>query len=284
MHDASSQPSTPPPGAAPDWTVPQDWSRYTPEEHAVWDTLYARQSAMLQDRAAPAFLRGIDVLKMSRPGIPDFKELSERLTALTGWRVAAVPGLVPDEVFFRHLANRTFVAGRFIRRPDQLDYLQEPDVFHDLFGHVPLLSDPTFADYMQAYGEGGLRSLSFGSLEQLARLYWYTVEFGLIRDSGGLKLYGAGIVSSFGESHFALEDASPNRIGFDLKRVMRTHYRIDDYQQTYFVIDSFADLLRQTLETDFAPLYADLAKASELPPEAVEQTDDVLHLGSQTHS
>ena len=284
MHDASSQPSAPPPGAAPDWTVPQDWSRYTPEEHAVWDTLYARQSAMLQDRAAPAFLRGIDVLKMSRPGIPDFKELSERLTALTGWRVAAVPGLVPDEVFFRHLANRTFVAGRFIRRPDQLDYLQEPDVFHDLFGHVPLLSDPTFADYMQAYGEGGLRSLSFGSLEQLARLYWYTVEFGLIRDGGGLKLYGAGIVSSFGESHFALEDASPNRIGFDLKRVMRTHYRIDDYQQTYFVIDSFADLLRQTLETDFAPLYADLAKASELPPEAVEQTDDVLHLGSQTHS
>jgi len=284
MHDASSQPSAPPPGAAPDWTIPQDWSRYSAEEHAVWDTLYARQSAMLQDRAAPAFLRGIDVLKMSRPGIPDFEELSERLTALTGWRVAAVPGLVPDEVFFRHLANRTFVAGRFIRRPDQLDYLQEPDVFHDLFGHVPLLSDPTFADYMQAYGEGGLRSLSFGSLEQLARLYWYTVEFGLIRDGGDLKLYGAGIVSSFGESHFALEDSSPNRIAFDLKRVMRTRYRIDDYQQTYFVIDSFADLLRQTLETDFAPLYADLAKVSELPPEAVEEADDVLHRGLQTHT
>jgi phenylalanine-4-hydroxylase len=284
MHDASSQPSAPPPGAAPDWTIPQEWSRYTPDEHAVWDTLYARQSDMLRDRAAPAFLRGIDVLKMSRPGIPDFEELSERLTALTGWRVAAVPGLVPDEVFFRHLANRTFVAGRFIRRPDQLDYLQEPDVFHDLFGHVPLLSDPTFADYMQAYGEGGLRSLSFGSLEQLARLYWYTVEFGLIRDGAALKLYGAGIVSSFGESHFALEDASPNRIGFDLKRVMRTRYRIDDYQQTYFVIDSFADLLRQTLETDFAPLYADLAVATELSPEAVEPTDNVLHRGLQTHS
>jgi len=284
MHDASSQLTAPPPGAESDWTIPQDWSRYTPAEHALWDTLYARQSTMLRDRAAPAFLRGIDVLKMSRPGIPDFEELSARLTALTGWRVAAVPGLVPDEVFFRHLANRTFVAGRFIRRPDQIDYLQEPDVFHDLFGHVPLLSDPTFADYMQAYGEGGLRSLSFGSLERLARLYWYTVEFGLIRDGAGLKLYGAGIVSSFGESHFALEDASPNRIAFDLKRVMRTRYRIDDYQQTYFVIDSFADLLRQTLETDFAPLYAELATAAELAPEAVEKTDKVLHLGLQTHA
>ena len=274
----------PPPGAASDWTIPQDWSRYSNDEHALWDKLFARQSAMLQGRAAPAFLRGIDVLKMSRPGIPDLNELNKRLMDLTGWRVAAVPGLVPDDVFFRHLANRTFVAGRFIRRADQIDYLQEPDVFHDLFGHVPLLSDPTFADYMQAYGEGGLRSLSFGSLEQLARLYWYTVEFGLIRDGGDLKLYGAGIVSSFGESHFALEDASPNRIAFNLKRVMRTRYRIDDYQQTYFVIDSFADLLRQTLETDFAPLYADLARAKELAPEAVEQADKVLHLGLQTHS
>ena len=284
MHDASSQLTAPPPGAASDWTIPQDWGRYTVDEHALWDTLYARQTAMLQGRAAPEFLRGIEVLKMSRPGIPDFEELSERLMALTGWRVAAVPGLVPDEVFFRHLANRTFVAGRFIRRADQIDYLQEPDVFHDLFGHVPLLSDPTFADYMQAYGEGGLRSLSFGSLEQLARLYWYTVEFGLIRSGAVLKLYGAGIVSSFGESHFALEDASPNRIAFDLKRVMRTRYRIDDYQQTYFVIDSFADLLRQTLETDFAPLYAALATAPELPPEAVEISDKVLHQGLQTHS
>ncbi len=273
-----------PPGAAADWTIPQDWASYTPDEHARWDALFARQSEMLKGRAVPSFLRGIDTLKMTKPGIPDFEELSERLTNLTGWRVVAAPGLVPDDVFFRHLANRTFVAGRFIRSADQIDYLQEPDVFHDLFGHVPLLADPTFADYMQAYGEGGLRSLGFDALDHLARLYWYTVEFGLIRDGGDLKLYGAGIVSSFGESHFALEDASPNRIGFDLKRVMRTRYRIDDYQQTYFVIDSFADLLRQTLETDFAPLYADLATASELSPEAVENADEVLHLGLQTHS
>ena len=274
----------PPPGAAADWTIPQNWASYTADEHARWDALFARQSEMLKDRAVPAFLRGVDTLKMTRPGIPDFTELSERLTSLTGWRVVAAPGLVPDEVFFRHLANRTFVAGRFIRSADQIDYLQEPDVFHDLFGHVPLLADPVFADYMQAYGEGGLRSLGFDALDRLARLYWYTVEFGLVRDGGDLKLYGAGIVSSFGESHFALEDASPNRIGFDLKRVMRTRYRIDDYQQTYFVIDSFADLLRQTLETDFAPLYEDLATMSELAPEAVAAEDVVIHRGLQTHS
>jgi phenylalanine-4-hydroxylase len=280
----ASKPAIPPPGASADWIIPQAWASYTAQEHATWDRLFQRQSRLLPGRAAPEFLAGLDVLRMSRPGIPDFKELSERLTALTGWRVVAVPGLVPDEDFFRHLANRTFVAGRFIRRPDQLDYLQEPDVFHDVFGHVPLLANPVFADYMQAYGEGGLRSLEFGAMHQLARLYWYTVEFGLIRHDGDLRLYGAGIVSSFGESHFALEDASPNRIALDLKRVMRTLYRIDDYQQTYFVIDSFEDLLRRTLETDFAPLYAALAGASDIATDAVLSEDTVIHRGSQAYA
>jgi len=270
--------------ASEDWIIPQAWADYTPQEHATWDTLFARQSAMLRDRAAPAFLNGLDVLKMSHPGVPDFEELSERLRALTGWTVKAVPGLVPDEVFFRHLANRTFVAGRFIRTPRQIDYLQEPDVFHDVFGHVPLLSDPVFADYMQAYGEGGLRAGSLGALKRLARLYWYTVEFGLVRHPQGLRLFGAGIVSSYGESVFALDDPSPNRIGFDLRRVMRTQYRIDDYQQTYFVIDSFEDLLRQTLETDFAPLYAGLETAPDLAPDAVIATDLVLNRGDQSYA
>jgi phenylalanine-4-hydroxylase len=274
----------PPPGAAPDWTIPQDWTGYTEVEHATWDRLFARQVEMLQPRASAAFLRGVDVLRLSRPGIPDFEELSDRLKDLTGWRVVAVPGLVPDEDFFRHLANRTFVAGRFIRRPDQLDYLEEPDVFHDVFGHVPLLADPVFADYLQAYGEGGLRSLSFDSLDHLARLYWYTVEFGLIREGADLKLFGAGIVSSFGESRFALNSPSPNRIGFDLRRVMRTRYRIDDFQQTYFVIDSFEDLLAQTLETDFAPLYGELATLSDLAPEAVLPADRVIQRGDQSYA
>jgi phenylalanine-4-hydroxylase len=275
--------TAPPPGAAPDWTVPQDWVRYTCDEHAVWDTLFARQSAQLPGRAAGAFLRGVDVLRLGKPGIPDFAELNERLHAATGWTVVAVPGLVPDSVFFDHLAHRRFVAGNFIRRGDQLDYLEEPDVFHDVFGHVPMLADPVFADYMQAYGKGGLRSLRFGALHKLARLYWYTVEFGLVEEAGGLRIYGAGIVSSHGESRFALDSPSPNRIGFDLMRVMRTKYRIDDYQQSYFVIPSFDALLCTTVETDFAPLYRALETQPDLDVAEVLPDDNVLTRGSQTH-
>ena len=275
---------TPPAGAAADWTIPQAWGSYTQAEHAMWDQLFARQSAMLPGRAAPAFLEGLDILRLSKPGIPDFGELSERLMRATGWEVVAVPGLVPDDIFFEHLSQRRFVAGRFIRTPAQLDYLQEPDVFHDVFGHVPLLSHPVFADYMQAYGEGGLRAIEHGAINRLARLYWYTVEFGLVRDGGGLKLYGAGIVSSYGESMFALDDRSPNRIGFDLRRVMRTRYRIDDYQQNYFVIDSFDDLLRQTIETDFAPLYAELAALADIEPGTIVAGDRVLSRGTQAYA
>ncbi len=269
----------PEPARADDFTVPQDWAAYTPAEHAMWDTLFARQSALLVARATPAFLQGLEMLHLSRPGIPDFGELSERLTRATGWSVVAVPGLVPDEVFFDHLAHRRFVAGRFIRRPDQLDYLEEPDVFHDVFGHVPLLSDPVFADYMQAYGEGGLRAARLGAIERLARLYWHTVEFGLIRGPEGLLIYGAGIVSSHGESLYALESETPARIGFDMRRVMRTRYKIDDYQGAYFVIDSFEALLRQTLETDFAPLYRDLAGEPDIAPGAVVAGDRLIPKG-----
>ena len=267
-----------------DWIIPQAWEHYTAQDHATWDTLFARQSAMLPGRASEAFLRGIDVLKLSKPGIPDFAELSERLTAATGWRVVAVPGLIPDDVFFDHLANRTFVAGNFIRRPDQLDYLQEPDVFHDVFGHVPMLADPVFADYMVAYGQGGQRAGSLGALKRLARLYWYTVEFGLVEEAGGLRIYGSGIVSSHGESIFALDDASPNRIGFDLRRVMRTDYRIDDYQQTYFVIPSFDDLLRITVETDFAPVYAELDALGDYGVADVGPDDVVITRGTQVYA
>lgn len=273
-----------PEGAAADWTIPQDWGRYGAAEHAMWDRLFARQADMLPGRVCPEFIAGLEMLRMSKPGIPDFDELSDRLTKATGWRVVAVPGLVPDDVFFDHLANRRFVAGRFIRTPGQLDYLEEPDIFHDVFGHVPLLANPAFADYMQAYGIGGRRAAGLGVIGKLARLYWYTVEFGLIRDGAGLKLYGAGIVSSYGESVFALDDPSPNRIGFDLKRVMRTGYRIDDYQQSYFVIDSFEDLLRQTQEADFAPLYDELNDASDIEIATILPTDRVFTVGTQAHA
>ena len=274
----------PPEGASADWTIPQDWAHFTPEEHRVWDTLFERQAKLLPGRASNAYLRGLDVLKLSKPGIPDFEELSERLMQLTGWQVVAVHGLVPDDVFFDHMANRRFVASNFIRRPDQLDYLQEPDVFHDVFGHVPMLADPVFADYLAAYGRGGQRALGLDALKYLGRLYWYTVEFGLIAEPEGLRIYGSGIVSSFAESRFALDDPSPNRIAFDLNRVMRTEYRIDDFQQNYFVIPSFDELLRLTVETDFAPLYEELAGLPDVPVAAVLPEDQVLTLGTQAYA
>lgn len=274
----------PPEGANADWTIPQGWDAYSAEDHATWDTLYARQMALLLGRASDAFLRGLDALKLSESGIPDFEELSDRLEALTGWRVVAVPGLVPDDVFFTHMANRRFVAGNFIRRPDQLDYLQEPDVFHDVFGHVPMLADPVFADYLAAYGRGGLRALELGSLKQLARLYWYTVEFGLVQEAEGLRIYGAGIVSSAAETRFSLDDPSPNRIMLDLARVMRTDYRIDDFQQTYFVIPSFDELLRLTVETDFAPVYEAIREEREIAVDEVLPEDAVVTEGTQDYA
>ena len=247
--------------------------------------LLAAASAGLGDVAlVSADLRGLDVLTLSKPGIPDFAELSERLMKLTGWQVVAVPGLVPDDVFFDHMANRRFVAGNFIRRPDQLDYLQEPDVFHDVFGHVPMLADPVFADYLAAYGRGGQRALGMDALKYLGRLYWYTVEFGLVREGGDLRIYGAGIVSSYSESRFALEDPSPNRIGFDLARVMRTEYRIDDFQQNYFVIPSYEALLKTTLETDFAPLYEEIKALPDIPVAEIVEGDDVLTRGTQEYA
>ena len=273
----------PPEGAAADWTIDQAWGDYAPAEHATWVELYERQMRILPGRACDAFLHGLQALDLHAGGIPDLRRLNAALEPLTGWNVVAVPGLVPDAVFFEHLANRRFPAGRFIRRPSQLDYIEEPDVFHDVFGHVPMLTDPTFADYMAAYGRGGLRALGLGQLHNLARLYWYTVEFGLVSTQQGARIYGAGIVSSGTESRFALESTSPNRFGFDMARVMRTPYRIDDFQQVYFVIDSFEQLLADTLQ-DFGPLYADLAGLADLPIEAVTPGDRVLHRGDQAYA
>ena len=273
----------PPEGAAADWTIPQNWSSYTEVEHQTWNTLYERQMKILPGRACDAYMRGLEALDLNAGGIPDFEIINPKLQALTGWTVVCVPGLVPDEVFFDHLANRRFVSGQFIRKPDQLDYLQEPDIFHDVFGHVPMLTDPDFAAYMEAYGKGGQRAASLGMLPNLARLYWYTVEFGLMQEADGLRIYGAGIVSSATESVFCLEDASPNRLGFDLERVMKTLYRIDDFQQVYFVIDSIEALKTVTLQ-DFGPVYEGLKGAEALPIETILPSDKVFTRGTQDYA
>ena len=262
-----------------DWTIDQGWSAYSPSEHAVWKTLFERQSRLLPGRACDEFVRGMKNLPLSADQIPNFEQLSETLARHTGWQVVAVPGLVPDDVFFEHLANRRFPAGQFIRKPHQLDYLEEPDVFHDVFGHVPMLMDPSIADYIQAYGEGGLRAKRLGVLENLARVYWYTVEFGLVQQQDGLRIYGAGIASSFTETRFAVEDASPNRIRFDLERVMRTRYRIDDFQETYFVLGSLDELL-ELASIDFAPFYERVRGAAEFEPGEVLASDQVFTRGT----
>lgn len=268
---------------AADFTIEQVWSAYTVEEHDIWNLLYKRQIALLPGRTTDAFLDGLEKLSLNDGGIPDLEKLNPKLKALTGWTVVMVPHLVPDDVFFEHLANRRFPAGRFIRTREQLDYLQEPDVFHDIFGHVPLLTQPVFADYMQAYGQGGLRALKYNALKNLARLYWYTVEFGLIQTPEGLRHYGAGIVSSYGEAQFSLESPSPHRIKFDLMRVMQTDYKIDDYQDCYFVVDSFDELFEAT-QQDFAPIYNALSKKDTVyTPQTLITSDEVLHRGALTH-
>jgi phenylalanine-4-hydroxylase len=266
----------------PDWTVDQGWDRYGGAEHAVWKTLFERQSRLLQGRACEEFVRGMKLLPIGAEQIPDFRRLSEVMMRHTGWQVVAVPGLVPDAVFFEHLANRRFPAGNFLRRADQLDYLEEPDVFHDVFGHVPMLMHPALADYMQAYGLGGLRAQSLGVLPQLARVYWYTVEFGLVEQDAGLRIYGSGIASSFRESVFCLDDASPNRVRFDLRRVLRTRYRIDDFQETYFVLRNLDELL-ELASIDFAPIYQSNQGLAEIEPGAVLDSDGVWSRGSGTY-
>jgi phenylalanine-4-hydroxylase len=262
-----------------DWTIDQQWEAYTPAEHAVWRTLYERQAKLLPGRACAEFLVGMQALPIGANTIPDFRRLSDILMRRTGWQVVAVPGLVPPEVFFDHLANRRFPASQFVRRLDQLDYIEEPDVFHDVFGHVPMLMHPVLADYLQAYGKGGLRAQRLGALDQLSRVYWFTVEFGLVAQDAGLRIYGAGIVSSFAETRFSLEDSSPNRLKFSLPRVMRTRYRIDDLQEGYFVLESLDDLLHLA-EIDFAPLYDEAKALSEIEPGEVSPGDRIITRGT----
>lgn len=261
--------------------VEQPWATYTGTDHQVWATLFERQQQVLVGRASDEFLRNQRAMGMNPERIPKFDELNPVLRKATGWELVGVEGLLPELTFFEHLANRRFPVTWWIRKPEQLDYLSEPDLFHDLFGHVPLLMNPVFADYMQAYGRGGVKAHAIGpdALVNLTRLYWYTVEFGLIRQPDGLRIYGSGIVSSKGESIYCLENAAPNRIGFDLERIMRTRYRIDTYQKTYFVIDSYEQLMEAT-RPDFTPIYAKLARQDSIPAGEVLATDTVYHRGT----
>ncbi|MEG3192915.1 phenylalanine 4-monooxygenase [Lysobacter sp. D1-1-M9] len=261
--------------------VEQPWDSYSETDHRVWAQLFERQREVLVGRASDEFLHAQEAMGMTADHIPRFDDLNEVLREATGWELIGVQGLLPELDFFDHLANRRFPVTWWIRSPEQMDYLSEPDLFHDLFGHVPLLMNPVFADYMEAYGRGGVKAHGIGgdALVNLTRLYWYTVEFGLIRQKDGLRIYGSGIVSSKGESIHCLESDAPNRLGFELERIMRTRYRIDTFQKTYFVIDSFEQLMEAT-GPDFSPIYDKLAQLDSIPAGNVLATDKVYNRGT----
>lgn len=261
-----------------DWTIDQPIAAYAEDDHALWAQLYARQTRLVKDYAAPVFVRSLAAMDCAE-AIPSFEGLSKRLRPCTGWEVVPVPGLLPDDVFFAHLANRRFPASWWIRKREEIDYLVEPDVFHDIFGHVPLLFDPVFADYLQQYGLAGPKAMAHDAVPILARLYWYMVEFGLILVNGEIKAYGAGMLSSFGETQFSVASPQPNRIGFALERVMRTRYWIDRYQSAYFVLDSFEQLFRASIDTDFGPLYDRIKQQEPVAPDAILPDDRVFNRG-----
>ena len=252
---------------------------FTPVEHGTWSTLYKRQKEILKGRAVDMFMDSLSTLGISEKGVPQLSEINSILQKRTGWQVVAVPGLIPEEPFFELLANRRFPVGNFIRTPENLDYIQEPDIFHDVFGHVPILADPVFADYVEAFGKGGIKAMKAGMTAKLARLYWYTVEFGLIQQKDGLRIYGAGILSSPTESVFALESKSPHRINFNLRRILQTKYQIDDFQDNYFVIDSYKQLFDETY-ADFTPIYKELDGKEEHRSGITLPTDKLVHKGT----
>jgi len=246
-----------------DYVVRQNWECYTDQQHALWRKLYQRQAELLPGRACDEFITSLQALKASE-GIPDFEKTSDALEKATGWRIVAVPGLIPELTFFTHLANRRFPVTVWLREPEEFDYIVEPDVFHDYFGHVPLLFNPIFADHIQEYGKGGLKAMGLGGLDQLSRLYWYTIEFGLVQSPHGLRAYGAGILSSGGELKHCLEPSASRHILLDVERCMRTLYKIDSYQETYFVIRDFQQLFNDTAP-DFTPLYERIRQQETLP-------------------
>lgn len=260
--------------------IDQGWERYTEEDHAIWRTLFERQQRTLKGKVCQEYLDGLAALGIGPKGIPNFERMNVRLRGLTGWEVVAVPGLVPGRPFFQMLASRRFPAGTFIRTREQLDYLEEPDIFHDIFGHVPLLTNLAYADYMQGYGRIGLDAIEHKGVKFLSRLNWYTIEFGLIRKPEGIQIYGAGIVSSFGEARYVIEDLSASHLAFDLDRVLRTGYYIDDFQATYFVIDRFEDLFQVLRGTDFIAKFEEVRPLPAHTPFEILPGDQVIRQGT----
>lgn len=249
------------------YIVQQDWDAYTEEQHALWRRLYARQMNLVPGRACQEFIDGLAIMG-SAGAIPNLQHTSELLYKATGWKLVPVPGLIPEDAFFGHLANRCFPVTVWLRTPEEFDYIVEPDIFHDFFGHVPLLFNPVFADHMQEYGKGGLKALGLGGIAMLGRLYWYTIEFGLIQSPEGLRVFGAGILSSSGEVEYCLTSPKPRRVPFNLERVMRTLFKIDSYQETYFVVNSIQQLFDET-HPDFTPIYQRLRGLEALPANAL---------------
>jgi len=267
---------------AEDMTVNFKWEQFTEENHEMWRFLFKRLLPELKDRACDEYMQGIEALDFAgENGIPNYDRISDRLQKLSGWRLVTVPGLLPADVFFQHLAKRQFPVTTFIRKPEEIDYLQEPDIFHDMFGHVPMIAHPVFADYFHAFGEGAMKALKHGYLPYLETLYWFTIEFGLINTPKGRRIYGAGISSSLGEVKYSLSN-KPTHVAYDVKRIMRQKYRIDTFQHHYFVIDSFEQLLEST-RPDFLPYYQEV---SAQPPVAVEDIlpEDQLFQRGEAHS
>ncbi len=264
-----------------DMTVDFKWESFTSDNHDMWRFLFKRIMPELKTRACKEYLDGIEALDFAgENGIPNYDRISEKLMKRTGWRLVTVPGLLPPEVFFAHLAKRQFPVTTFIRKPEEIDYLQEPDIFHDMFGHVPMIAHPVFADYFHKFGTGGLKALKHGYLPYLETLYWFTIEFGLINTPEGRRIYGSGITSSMGESKFSLSPQATH-IAFDLKRIMRQQYRIDVFQAQYFVIDSFEQLLDSTAP-DFIPYYEEVSAQSKVAVGDTLPSDTVLQLGKKT--
>ncbi len=238
--------------------------RYSPEEDAVWRDLIARQEKVLPGRVCGAFLKGLEILDLPRDRVPQLRDVNARLNEVTGFGVEAVPALISPRRFFALLADRKFPAATFIRRREDFDYLQEPDVFHEIYGHCPMLTNQTYADFLQKYGEIAVE-LDKERIWMMQRLFWFTVEFGLIKTDEGLRIYGAGIASSAGESPYSLESPVPERWPFDAVSVFRTPYRIDIFQTVYYVIEDCHQLY-DLVSSGLIPLMDQAKSLGSLPP------------------